>query len=110
MSTETPSIYHDKDAQGNTLPTPRGKAYHQHLCPLTKEQTLPTIDPNSLTCSSASTNQFSVPSHLPLAAELSYQAPLPVPSVTLFGEIRIKSLIQCSARPNEISFMVSDLR
>lgn len=39
--------------------------------------------------------------------ELSYQASLPVLPVTLFGEIRIRSLIQCSAKPNEISFMVS---
>lgn len=39
--------------------------------------------------------------------ELSYQASLPVLSVTLFGEIRIRSLIQCSAKLNEISFMVS---
>ena len=29
----------DKDAQGNTPPTPRGKAYHRHLSLLTKKQT-----------------------------------------------------------------------
>lgn len=39
--------------------------------------------------------------------ELSYEALLPVLPVTLFGEIRIRTLIQCRAQPNEISFMVS---
>lgn len=36
---------------------------------------------------------------------LSYQASLPILPVTLFCEIKIRSLIQCS-EPNEISFMV----
>lgn len=80
--------------------------YHKCMPPYKETSYSQQIGTASWT-SVQSGNWFSVLSWLPLTVELGYWTLLPGLPVTLFGDIRIRSLIQCSTKPNQINFMVS---
>lgn len=74
---------------------------------LQKKNLLPTDRHSFVNFCAVRKIDFLVLSWLLWTVELSYWTLLPGLPVTLFGDIRIRRLIQCSTKPNQINFMVS---